>query len=969
MEDEDKTSRQLIDELTELRQRLAELEAVEAGSKRAEERILYFNEVLQLLRNLNKLIVRIDSEPELVQEVCNELTWHRPYKLAWIGLTQDDSYDVLPVAWAGFEDDYLSSVKITWDDSEYGQGPTGTAIKTGQPNVMQDILNDPRYRLWREQALKRGYRSSAGLPLILGNNNVIGTLNVYSERPNAFDSTELDLLVDLARDISVGIDKIRQREKRKQAEEALRQSEAKYSALVERSNDLIIIVQDGLVKFANAKVNEIIGFSLNEVIGRPFVDLISTEYRELVADRYKRRMSGEEVPDKYEIGILDKDGRQIVLEVSASIVQYEGRPADMSIVRDITERKRAEENLKMYQHMVESAHDAIFFKDLESRYIIANAKTLEALGLSREEVSGKNDYELMLNQEEARKNVEDDQLVFKIGKPTEITKHMTSVHGDEYWFNAVKVPQFDDKGGIIGLVGIARDITERKRAEKALRESEENFRHSLNDSPLGVRIVSADGETLYANQAILDIYGYASIKELTTTLTKERYTPESYTEHQIRKEKRGGGEYVPSRYDISIVRKDGEIRHLEVLRKQVLWNGKKQFQVVYQDITERKQLEEERQRVEKLESIGTLAAGIAHDFNNLLTGIMGNISLAKRHIEPEGKALERLEEAEKASVRARDLTHQLLTFARGGAPVRKTISIGELIRESASFALRGSKVRPEFTLPDDLWTVEADEGQINQVISNIVINADQAMPQGGVINIEAKNLVIKSRKVLPLPIGKYVEIAIKDRGVGISKEHLARIFDPFFTTKQKGSGLGLATAYSIINNHGGYITVESKLGVGTTLYVYLPASKVTTPIEEEAIKETVLVGRGRILVMDDEESIRELLYAELTETGYDVELANDGTEAIARYVEAKEAGQPFDAAILDLTVPGGMGGKETIKKLLEIDPKLKAIVSSGYATDPIMSEYKKCGFSAVVPKPYSVSQLEKTLRSVLKEKS
>jgi len=282
--------------------------------------------------------------------------------------------------------------------------------------------------------------------------------------------------------------------------------------------------------------------------------------------------------------------------------------------------------------------------------------------------------------------------------------------------------------------------------------------------------------------------------------------------------------------------------------------------------------------------------------------------------------------------------------------------------------LRGSNVRPEFSLPDDLRAVEADEAQINQVISNIIINADQAMPQGGIVKVEAKNLVISRRRTLPLPRGNYVEITIRDYGVGIAKEHLDRIFEPFFTTKQKGSGLGLATSYSIINKHGGYITVESKLGAETTVHVYLPASMETAPIREEGIEEAILVGKGKILVMDDEETIREFLYAELTEVGYEVQLTDDGAEAIEQYGEAKKAGQPFDAVILDLTIPGGMGCKEAIKKLLELDPDIKAIVSSGYATDPIMSEYKEYGFSAVATKPYSVAQIEKAQQGLLGKK-
>jgi signal transduction histidine kinase/CheY-like chemotaxis protein len=412
-------------------------------------------------------------------------------------------------------------------------------------------------------------------------------------------------------------------------------------------------------------------------------------------------------------------------------------------------------------------------------------------------------------------------------------------------------------------------------------------------------------------------------------------------------------------------RKDGNIINVEV-RVNYLRMAEGQMFVFINDITERKKLEEEQQRIAKLESIGTLAGGIAHDFNNILTVIMGNISLAQRLVEPPDMEIaERLEDAKKASIRARDLTHRLLTFARGGAPIKKTISIAEVIRESATFALRGSNVRCEYSLPDDLLSVEADEGQLNQVFTNLVINAVEAMPIGGTLNISARDMNIRKTSTLPLPKGSYIEITVTDHGAGIFKAHLERIFDPYFTTKQRGSGLGLATTYSIVKNHDGYITVESEMGIGTTFYIYLPASKKPAPVKAEVSREVPITGKGRILVMDDEESILLLLSRMLERAGYQVELAKDGEETIRKYTAAREAGAPFAAVIMDLTIPGGMGGKEAVNKLREIDPEVKAVVSSGYSTDPIMADYRAYGFSGVVAKPYHAGELEKTLRNVL----
>jgi len=386
---------------------------------------------------------------------------------------------------------------------------------------------------------------------------------------------------------------------------------------------------------------------------------------------------------------------------------------------------------------------------------------------------------------------------------------------------------------------------------------------------------------------------------------------------------------------------------------------------VVRDITERKRLEEELLRAQKLESVGLLAGGIAHDFNNILTVIMGNISFAKDQVKSEDDIFELLTEAEAASARAQTLTKQLLTFARGGAPLKETASIKAILKESPSFVLRGSKSSCEFSIIEDLWPSEVDVGQISQVINNIVINANQAMPKGGTIQVAAENLIIDDRQGLSVKPGRYIKISITDQGVGIAEKHLSKVFDPYFTTKHGGSGLGLATTYSIIKKHDGHITVESQLGVGTTFHIYLPASDKAIP-EKEKVK--VIKGQGRILVMDDEASLRKVVGKMLAMLGYEAEFAQDGAEAIRMVKEAKESEKPYDAVILDLTVPGGMGGKEAINQLLEIDPELKAIVSSGYSNDPVLANFQEYGFKGMMPKPFESLSLSKVLHEVLKGK-
>jgi len=387
--------------------------------------------------------------------------------------------------------------------------------------------------------------------------------------------------------------------------------------------------------------------------------------------------------------------------------------------------------------------------------------------------------------------------------------------------------------------------------------------------------------------------------------------------------------------------------------------------LVFRDITEKRRAERELLKADKLESLGVLSGGIAHDFNNILTSILGNISIAKMFAKPGDKIFERLEEAENDCMRARVLTQKILTFSRGGAPIMKTAFISELLRDSASFALSGSNVRCEFSIPDDLWRIEVDEGQIAQAISNLIINASQAMPGGGVINLLAENIVVDEKQGIPLNNGGYVKISVTDHGIGIPKEHFQQIFDPYYTTKRGGSGLGLAIAYSIVKRHNGYIDVKSIPGKETTFSIYLPASPKEALAEKES-GEKIRGGKGKILVMDDEKMIRDVVGDMLGILGYEAGFAKDGAEAVELYKKAEQSVRPFDAVIMDLTVPGGMGGKEAVRKLAEIDPEVKAIVSSGYSDDPVMADFRKYGFSNVVAKPYNIKELGDALYEVLK---
>lgn len=388
--------------------------------------------------------------------------------------------------------------------------------------------------------------------------------------------------------------------------------------------------------------------------------------------------------------------------------------------------------------------------------------------------------------------------------------------------------------------------------------------------------------------------------------------------------------------------------------------------VVFRDVTERARLEAEILRSSKLEAVGILAGGIAHDFNNILTVVMGNVTLAMLDAEVMDMAGRWLSEAERGVMRARDLTQQLLTFAKGGDPVRRAVQLPEVVRESAEFALHGSKVRCEFTAEPNLWPANVDKGQIGQVVQNLVINAVQAMPEGGVIRISVRNDRVEQDSARPLAVGSYSRLSIVDSGMGIRAEHLPRIFDPYFTTKQSGSGLGLATVYSIVRKHQGHVEVESELGKGTTFHIWLPAAPDAVPVPAEP-PERVNALSGRVLFMDDEETIRMLAVSLLGRLGLDVTPVSDGADAVRVFTEARQAQSPYHLVIMDLTVPGGMGGLEAMEALLKIDANVKAIVSSGYSSDPVLSNYRAHGFRGMVPKPYRYIDLARTVRSVMLE--
>jgi PAS domain S-box-containing protein len=648
----------------------------------------------------------------------------------------------------------------------------------------------------------------------------------------------------------------------------------------------------------------------------------------------------------------------------------------MHFAFDITERKRMEEALLKYEFIANTSKDCMTLINRNYIYEAANAAFCQAHGKTREKVVGTSVANIW-GEDRFNNNIEGYLDRCFTGQTVESEGWFEFGKRGRGCYNVFYKPYFNEDGTVAYAAVVSHNITARKRDEKALLESERKYRLLAENVIDVIWTMDLNWKFTYASPSCESLSGYKD-KEIVSMTLDQLLTPDSMdlckkTMAEILSPENLARQEYPHFIlpQLGLRFKDGSRSVYIEIKGSFLKDSQGQpmgMMGVARDITERKQLEEQFLQAQKMEAVGTLAGGIAHDFNNILTAILGNISLAALDNKIGPRSKDRLAQAEAACLRAEALARQLLTFAKGGAPVKKVCSVPELLTESTTFACAGSPVRCGTTFPENLWSVEADPGQIGQVFQNLTINAVQAMPNGGTIKVWAENLTLGTESDLPLSAGRYIKISLRDQGMGIPADHLPRIFDPYFTTKQKGSGLGLASAYAIIKNHHGHIAVESKPGMGTTFHIYLPAVEQQVTPQPEEDKE-LLFGKGKILVMDDEEMVLEVIGTMLARLGYEAEFARDGGEAIAMFVRAKGSGQGFTMVILDLTVPGGLGGKETMARLLEIDPQVKAIVSSGYSDDPIMADFQKYGFSGVIAKPYRISELGKILNQVIMKKA
>jgi len=720
--------------------------------------------------------------------------------------------------------------------------------------------------------------------------------------------------------------------------------------------------EQGVILETNLTAASMLAVIRGALVNKPISCFILPEDRSKYLLKQKCRSETGTGQD-WEMRMVRPDGSSFWAQLQSSDVQHNtGAPGVCQITLTVIDkRKQAEAEIlrdkALLRCIIDSAGDLIYIKDTHGVYQACNKASEKFIGLSEREQIGKTDFDFF-DRDIAQAIREFDQQIMVSGKESRIEEWVTYPDGSRGLLDSVKAPYYGPDGEQLGLVGISRDITERKQMELALHDSEEQFRTLCDAAPIGIFRSDSDGNNIYCNPRWEEITGIAASEGGGKGWIKGIHPDDLETLDRLWQEAQAKGRIFC--HEHRQVTPQGKTIWVRALASPIYSPSGKILSHVgtLEDITELQRARHDLLKTQKLESLGVLAGGIAHDFNNILTAVFGNISLARLQLHDSEAVAKRLEDAEKAIVRATDLTKQLLTFARGGEPVKKVISVNDLLREAAHFVLHGTNVICEFDHADHLWPVEADEGQLSQVIHNLMLNAVQAMPTGGTVTI-------RTEKVRTPPNGdRFVRISVADTGVGIPEINLQRIFDPYFSTKSQGNGLGLATCYSIIKKHGGKIRVESTVGEGTTFVISLPASEQECPDDPE-IQTKLFRGCGSVLVMDDNEDVRTTAQVIVKELGYTIELAENGTEAVALYLKRKEQGTPFSAVILDLTIPGGMGGRETIGKLLEIDPDVKAIVSSGYSNDPVMANYREYGFNAVLTKPYRPQEMSKVLQELI----
>lgn len=732
--------------------------------------------------------------------------------------------------------------------------------------------------------------------------------------------------------------------------------------LADNTSVAIFLFQNNKFILVNKTTEKLTGYSRDELTSMNFWDVVHPDSRELVRKRGIARQKGEKITNNYEFKIINKNGDVLWLDFSAAKIEWEGKPASIGTAYDITEIKNASKAIKESEEkirtLIQLAPDAVFQGDEKGNFINANKMATQLTGYSEKELQSMNMKELFPKEQLSAHPLRFDLLNSGVSVKTE--RNILNKND-----KLIPIEMHSKKMPDNTYLAFFRDISERKMSEEMLFSEKERLALTLKSIGEGVITTDVKGHITLINKAATFITGYNQEEALGLHLSQIALIIDSESEEtfetliqKINKSK----DLIEHFFQTKLLNKNHKERIVDITGSKIKDKENNTIGIIFifRDITEKHKLMHAAQKNQKLDALGILAGGIAHDFNNLLGSIFGYIDLSIRMSE-NPRIIKNLEKVMTTMDRAQNLTQQLLTFAKGGSPIKKIAPLISFIEETTTFALSGTNVVYEFKIDKKLWHSNYDKNQIAQVIDNIVINACHSMPMGGKITIKAKNTIVKNNDMENLPKGRYVKISVSDKGIGIQKEILPYIFDPFFTTKTKGHGLGLATCYSIIRQHNGEIIVDSEQGKGTTFSIYLPALNKTS-VEKKLKTEIQPEGSGTVLIMDDDEILRETLKEILESLGYSVLVTTKGEDVLKIIKKRDLKIEPINLMIFDLTIQGGMGGKETIKKVRKINKDIPIIVASGYASDPIMANPEQFGFNDSISKPFRINTLGKVVK-------